>query len=213
MIQTARVDETALPRERIFEEAIRIFGQNGFSGTSMREIAEAAGVTKPAIYYHYGSKEELFRAVVHWCFERSMQTLEPAFQDRGDLRPRLKKLVRAHFACYRQQLDSMRLLYAVAFAPERGAPRIDLWKNERPHLELLTSVFQDALDDGQATDLEPEPFAMLLDGMMNIHLMGLIVLGWELKDEVADLIAETVADAIETRNRRAAVSAGGNDEN
>ena len=198
-------DETALPRERIFEEAIRIFGQKGFSGSSMREIAEAAGVTKPAIYYHYGSKEELYKAVVHWCFDRAMKRLEPAFRERGELRPRLKKLIRAHFDCYREQVDAMRLLYAVAFAPERGAPAINLWENERPHLELLTGVFQDAIAGGQALDIEPAPFAILLDGMMNIHLMGLLVLNWEIKEESADLIADTIADAIETRNRRAAI--------
>ncbi len=51
-------------RERILDAAERIFGERGFAGTSIREITKAAGVNIAAINYHFGSKEELLRAVL-----------------------------------------------------------------------------------------------------------------------------------------------------
>jgi AcrR family transcriptional regulator len=53
----------ASTRERILDVSLDLFTDQGFDGTSMREIAERLGITKPAIYYHFGSKEEILMAL------------------------------------------------------------------------------------------------------------------------------------------------------
>ena len=52
-------------RGRIIREATRLFAERGYAATSVREIAEAVGVTKPTLYYHFGSKDGLFTALVN----------------------------------------------------------------------------------------------------------------------------------------------------
>jgi AcrR family transcriptional regulator len=47
-------------KEAIRYHALRLFDKNGFHGTSMRDIGEAAGCKMPTVYHHYGSKENLF---------------------------------------------------------------------------------------------------------------------------------------------------------
>jgi AcrR family transcriptional regulator len=51
-------------RERILVAARQRFVQQGYRGLSMREIADAVGVSKPALYYHFQDKERLFLAVI-----------------------------------------------------------------------------------------------------------------------------------------------------
>ncbi|MDV6374726.1 TetR/AcrR family transcriptional regulator [Deinococcus arenicola] len=51
-------------RTRIGQEAARLFVASGYHGVSMREVAEAVGVTKPALYHHYADKESLFLALL-----------------------------------------------------------------------------------------------------------------------------------------------------
>jgi AcrR family transcriptional regulator len=51
-------------REAILDAARYFFTSKGFSGTSVREVCQAAGVTAPVLYYHFDSKEGLFEAVV-----------------------------------------------------------------------------------------------------------------------------------------------------
>lgn len=51
-------------KEKILDVAERLFAENGFAGTSLRNIIGEAEVNLSAVNYHYGSKEELFRAVV-----------------------------------------------------------------------------------------------------------------------------------------------------
>jgi AcrR family transcriptional regulator len=51
-------------KEQIITVAERMFAERGFAGTTMRNIVSEAGVNLAAVHYHFGSKEELFRAVV-----------------------------------------------------------------------------------------------------------------------------------------------------
>ncbi len=53
----------ASTRENILDVALDLFTDQGFDGTSMREIAERLHITKPSIYYHFDSKEEILLAL------------------------------------------------------------------------------------------------------------------------------------------------------
>lgn len=51
-------------KDRLLRNAVSMFSQKGFHGTSMREIAKASGCGLPTLYYHYSSKSELFEEIV-----------------------------------------------------------------------------------------------------------------------------------------------------
>lgn len=51
-------------KDRLLRNAVSIFSEKGFHGTSMREIAKASGCGLPTLYYHYSSKSELFEEIV-----------------------------------------------------------------------------------------------------------------------------------------------------
>ena len=51
-------------KEKILEEALKLFAQSGYMGTSMNDIAAKLGVTKAALYKHYKSKQEILDSIV-----------------------------------------------------------------------------------------------------------------------------------------------------
>lgn len=51
-------------KERILEEALKLFSHSGYMGTSMNDIAAGLGVTKAALYKHYKSKQEILDSIV-----------------------------------------------------------------------------------------------------------------------------------------------------
>ncbi|MFG2563840.1 TetR/AcrR family transcriptional regulator [Streptomyces sp. NPDC048567] len=107
-------------RRAIVEAALRVFAQVGYAQASLDVIAAEAGVSKPTIYNHLGSKEKLFRYVLTETAARSnAKTLDvltdfPTDPDR--LRPALEDLATKLVDCYcdEQSEAVRRLLYAEA---------------------------------------------------------------------------------------------------
>jgi AcrR family transcriptional regulator len=60
------------PQDRILDAALRVFRRHGFRRSSIEQAAEAAGLTRQALYHHFQSKEALFRAVIEQLYERAL---------------------------------------------------------------------------------------------------------------------------------------------
>jgi AcrR family transcriptional regulator len=90
-----RQDAKAMTRERLLGEARRLFRDRGYAATSLEQIAEAAGVTKGAIYGHFSSKEDLLISAI----EAAPTPTPPWLTDLNDssrpLRERLAQFGRA----------------------------------------------------------------------------------------------------------------------
>jgi AcrR family transcriptional regulator len=74
----ARGEET---RARIIAAALRVFAEEGYTRASTRQIAEAAGVTPPALQYYFDSKEGLHRACAQFIIGEAWETLGPASRE------------------------------------------------------------------------------------------------------------------------------------
>jgi AcrR family transcriptional regulator len=60
------------PRDRILDAAMTVFRHHGFRRSSIEQAAEAAGLTRQALYHHFKSKEALFRAVIERVYEAAL---------------------------------------------------------------------------------------------------------------------------------------------
>ncbi|MET0675358.1 MAG: helix-turn-helix domain-containing protein [Bradyrhizobium sp.] len=60
------------PRARIIDAAMLVFRRHGFRRSSIEQAAEAAGLTRQALYHHFKSKEALFRAVIERLHEEAL---------------------------------------------------------------------------------------------------------------------------------------------
>lgn len=65
--------QSKLPKEKILETAYRLFGERSLEDVSIRELAKEANVNISSIHYYYGSKEELYLAVVNTITEMMAQ--------------------------------------------------------------------------------------------------------------------------------------------
>ena len=62
-------------RTQILDVAVDVFGQGGYYGASMNDIADAAGVTKPVLYQHFDSKSDLYRALIDDVGDRMIEAI------------------------------------------------------------------------------------------------------------------------------------------
>ena len=72
-------------KEKILEEALKLFAQSGYMGTSMNEIASRLGVTKAALYKHYSSKQEILDSIVERMNQMDVKRAKEYEMPDGDM--------------------------------------------------------------------------------------------------------------------------------
>lgn len=103
-------------RERILEAALRLFARQGYAATSVRRIAEEAGVSQGLLYNYFEGKEALLRAM----FERSTTDVEQSLSEAetgAAPQERIERLVRSAFAIVGEHLSFWRLSYQLRMQP------------------------------------------------------------------------------------------------
>jgi AcrR family transcriptional regulator len=88
-----REEILAYKRERILEEAVKLFYERGFTGTTLDDIAAELGVTKPFIYTHFRSKTDLLAAICMPTIELSLEAVTRAAKGAGSPTERLYRAI------------------------------------------------------------------------------------------------------------------------
>src|SRR5262245_27883026 len=74
---------TTPARQRLLEAATELFYREGIPGTGVDKVAAHSGVSKPSLYAHFGSKEELVHAYLAARYEHRRATLEADLRGRA----------------------------------------------------------------------------------------------------------------------------------
>lgn len=145
-------------RARIQQEAARLFVASGYHGVSMREVAEAVGVTKPALYHHYADKEALFLAMLDNTLTGLARLVQVAAAQTG-LRAQLDTLVSELLASAPEQRVGLQLASELRHvSPERRAAFEQEYR--RVWMGGLTALFEAAAARGELRRDLPAPVLM-----------------------------------------------------
>jgi AcrR family transcriptional regulator len=119
MPRTAQANEVlrSKSRERILNAAVRLFARRGFGGTTVRAIAEEAGVALGMLYAHFKSKEAVLFALMQDSVFDVNLTIDEAAQE-PSAEGFAKRLLRAAIAALDRHRDAWRLSYALRHQPE-----------------------------------------------------------------------------------------------
>lgn len=147
-------------RERILIEATRLFAERGYDGTSVQAVAEAVGIRRPSLLYHYPSKVDLRDAVLqamlaYW--KDTLPTILTAAQSGGD---RLDKALSAMAAFFVEDPNRARLLTR-EMLDRPDEMRALFTEHLRPWTGLLTGYIRMGQDAGSVrSDLDPEAWTL-----------------------------------------------------
>jgi AcrR family transcriptional regulator len=97
-------------REQLLDIGRSLFAERGLDGTSVEEIASAAGVSKPVVYEHFGGKEGLYAVVVDREFERLLKLVTDALNSAIHYRGKLEKAALALLEYIEGHPDGFRIL-------------------------------------------------------------------------------------------------------
>lgn len=150
-------------KERILETALELFSQNGYSGTSIKDIADKLGIVKSALYRHFESKDEIWFAVQkmmisyyneHFGSVDKLQHLPDTLDELYEMTMRLlsftvndEKVIRMRKIMYTEQFrdESIRKLATEYFLFDTEA--------------IFTKVFEHMMDKGSLKKTDPTTLA------------------------------------------------------
>lgn len=101
----------ATRRRQLFDVALRLFAERGYEATTMDEIAEAAGVTKPLLYQHFSSKRALYLELVDSVAEDLLREISAATEVAPGPREQVEDGFAAYFRLVVTHESAFRLLY------------------------------------------------------------------------------------------------------
>lgn len=108
-------------RERIHAAALELFTARGIQETSLRQIAEKLGLTKPALYYHFSSREDLLRSLVQPLFDDTEAAITADEARAGDGPVDARELLGRYFdVSYRHRAITALVLRDLAPLAELG---------------------------------------------------------------------------------------------
>jgi len=188
---------TEATKARLFEAALQLIAERGFTGTTVDEIVEKAGVAKGTVYYHFAGKAELVEALI----ESQLAPLSLRFASTAartqDPRERITELVRAELEWIRDNRSFAKVLVT------------ELWREDRVWRESLVLLRREilghmrtAIADGVAAgvfraQIDPDFAASALFGMTVTAALDWLVFEPEQSLEfVLDQIRSLVAMAV-----------------
>jgi AcrR family transcriptional regulator len=159
-----QAERSATTRSALLAAARELFAEYGFAATGREQIAELAGVTRGALYHHFGSKERLFRAVVEQLEEELGEQVMVAAARSPDAAEQLRLGCMAFLdACLDPAVRRVVLIEAPVVLGW------DQWREiDAQHgLSLVTHALEAVVASGQMTHVAIEPLAHLLLGALN----------------------------------------------
>jgi AcrR family transcriptional regulator len=177
---------------RILDTALDLFSTRGYEATSVREICEAACITKPTLYYFYGSKEGVFRALVHSALEELKQDLIDALARPEPLIERLKLMTRNFFADASRRRKLWRFIASSMWMPD-ASHAADLPCAYHEYCERIGAAIDAAVVNGELTPGPTDIRLLVLLGSLGEALDRFLLFGEppltrELADQLIDVI-------------------------
>ncbi|HKW42220.1 MAG TPA: TetR family transcriptional regulator [Gemmatimonadales bacterium] len=144
------IDDT---KQRLLDASRKLFADNGFDGASVRAITRRAGANLGAVTYHFGSKENLYAAVLEQLFARLADQVTAAAAQPHPARLRLEAIVHAFFAFFEQYPEAPRLM--IRHLASAGAPPQAAARQFRRLPETIMAVVRQGQAGGEFRDVEP----------------------------------------------------------
>jgi TetR/AcrR family transcriptional regulator len=174
----ARTDAHSATRQQLLRAALRHFAHSGYAAASVQHIVDDAGVSKPALYYHFQDKAGLFQALVDEAHDQRYRLMEAAVARRKDLPGRLVEILVSSFEFLRRNRELMRIAFATAFSAAGEMPKgLKYSEKCERNFEFIHGLMKGARAAGVLDKrFDSEELAFSFYGLLNAYLVSQLLM-------------------------------------
>jgi TetR/AcrR family transcriptional regulator len=158
-------------RGRLLSAALELFTRKGYAATSVREIVEVAGVTKPVLYYYFGSKEGIYLNLMREPFGLLDDLLDSFPRNDSDSTGNsLMRLCESLFTLFLKHLDTARLMYSIYYGPPQGAPFFDFDEYHKKLQDKVRKIVEQGVSSGEFAPVDAGDTMWIIIGVLNVAM-------------------------------------------
>ena len=184
-------------KSRILVVAAELFAERGYAATSMREVAEAAHCTKPALYYYFDNKGALFQEIIQAEVLRITRLIERQFARPGTVRERLAAAMHAYFDHVQRDPVGLKVLLRTEVHAENGQPSIDMHSARSLYIDLVIPLLREGVENGeirQNVNLDDAMHA--LAGIVDLRCMLWVLEGDRIPPDYPERVLELMFEGV-----------------
>jgi TetR/AcrR family transcriptional regulator len=157
-------------RDRLLHVAADVFARKGYAATSVNEIVEAAGVTKPVLYYYFENKAGIFQEIFVEARRQFHEALRAPQDPNLPVITRLMDLCGRVYDLYSSHLEIARLFHSIYYGPPQGAPPMDLEQFHMPFQEAIARLVEEGVQTGEFRPESPEDILFAVMGPVSMSM-------------------------------------------
>jgi AcrR family transcriptional regulator len=181
-------------RQAIIKEAIRLFSEKGFRGTTTRELAAAVGVSEPVIYQHFAAKKDLYAAIIESKYKEASEELDYCRNGAEcDDRTAFQTLGGLIWRWYEDDRPLTRLLF---FSALEGNELADMFftRHAAGFLEAVSGYIRTRIEAGAFRPVDPETLAWSFIGMVAHYAQSVSVFRFDPTPRPREAVLEDMVD-------------------
>jgi TetR/AcrR family transcriptional regulator, acrAB operon repressor len=145
-------EEAAITREQLLKKALTVFSKEGYAATTLEDIAREAEVTRGAIYWHFGSKAELYNTLIREYADRGNVIIQQAVSEGGSLLDILRRVFVRQLQIIEDDREMRALmelyLFKTGLVPELEEGRQQQIESGVALIDMLAGIMSQGMDQG-----------------------------------------------------------------
>ena len=181
-------------RSTIFRAAAKLFAEKGYNGVSMREISEQSRVTKPTIYYYFGNKEGIYKALIREGLDYHKEEMRRIAALKTPVRQKLVELLKRTFQISLKHPELTKFVLKL-FIPYENLPFLKSYSPETTiHKKILVDLIQEGINTGEfGVSAKPQLAVEVIGGVLTYFILrqgnsNEIILSDKLAEEIIELL-------------------------
>jgi TetR/AcrR family transcriptional regulator len=182
-------------KRAIFQSAIKIFSTNGYDGATMDEISANAGVAKGTVYYHFKSKDEVFKFIITEGVSLLREQIQSIITGPGDYIYKLRELSKDQLRLVYENRDLFKVIMSQAWGGKiRHSELRELLK---AYMEDIENFLIKAMEDGTIKKCESSFLSYMYFGNLGSVAVYNVMKNDSMKlDEITDSFMEHLMNGI-----------------